>query len=163
MDQSFYRGCMPTRTNSKCFLASDYNLASFSSFIFPHFFFFYQIILVWRAEAGLVLSGLIDFCGTIIHLQTGENVSYIGKDLNQNSYLDRMKSKTYSKKQIELSHHLMHSQLKGKKQLTSFSKRFLLFSAKETVTVGHAITFLSAVRLISLHPSYTLFSSTVPN
>lgn len=53
--------------------------------------------------------------------------------------------------------------VKGEKQLMSFSKRFLLFSAKETVTVGHAITFLSAVRLISLHLSYTLFSSTVPN
>lgn len=45
----------------------------------------------------------------------------------------------------------------------SFSKRFLLFSAKETVTVEHAIIFLLAGRLISLHLSYTLFSSTATN
>lgn len=52
---------------------------------------------------------------------------------------------------------------KGRKQLMSYTKRFLLFCAKETVTVGCAMTSLSAGRLLSRHLSHALFSSTVQN
>lgn len=45
----------------------------------------------------------------------------------------------------------------------SFTRKFLLFCSKETVTAGCAMTSLSAGILVSRHLSHTLFSSTVKN
>lgn len=55
----------PRKLIPNAFFASEQSLSSSSSFSFPCFF--NCIILVRRAEVGLVSSWLVDFCEPIIH------------------------------------------------------------------------------------------------
>lgn len=140
----------------------------FISFFFWLWFALYCLILFstslfvmysWETGFELVSSIFARFLtanniGVFIHMEWSELElllrSYEVRKLAEETNWVVLSSKAFSDKG-------------GKNSWCALGRRFLLLFAKESVTVGRAITFLSAGRLISLHLSYTLFSSAVPN
>lgn len=147
------------QTNSKCFFFffcfwlwfALYCLILFSTSLFVMYSWETGFDLVSSIFARLLIAYNL---GVFIHMEWSELElllrSYEVRKLAEEINWVVSSSKAFSDKG-------------GKNSWCPLGRRFLLFSAKETVTVGHAITFLSAGRLISLHLSYTLFSSAVPN